>query len=286
MRVLGSFFAAVCMSVALFYLMRYMIAGEGQRIDKPPPGATVSLVRIEKSAPGPASAPGSMPLAPGQPSPPAEPPPVVAEPVLAQPSPPEPPALRAVLPELDLELIVPNGGPYLGLYEKPANKVPAVIPKPVSPPRAVQKSPPRPRKAATSRKERKRPIPAPPAPGPVSRPVVAGSGSGSGTGPVVSGGLVGDPGKDDEVIPLFKLTPEYPRKAARAGKEGWVKLEFTITRQGNVTDAAVVEAKPRRLFNRAALRAIRKWRFKPKINGGKAVARRATQIIEFTLARG
>ncbi len=282
MRVLGSFFAAVCMSVALFYLMRYMIASEGQRVDKPPPGATVSLVRIEKSAPGPASAPGPMPLAPGQPSPPAEPPPAIAEPVLAQPSPPEPPALRAVLPELDLEVIVPNGGPYLGLYEKPANKVPAVVPKPVPPPRTVQKSPPRARKAAIGRKERKRPIPAPLAPGAVSSPVVAGSGS----GPVVSGGAVGDPGLEDEVIPLFKLTPEYPRKAARAGKEGWVKLEFTITRQGRVADAAVVEARPRRLFNRAALRAIRKWRFKPRITGGKPVARRATQIIEFTLTRG
>ncbi len=97
---------------------------------------------------------------------------------------------------------------------------------------------------------------------------------------------MGDPGLEDEVIPLFKLAPEYPRKAARAGKEGWVKLEFTITRQGTVTDAAVVEARPRRLFNRAALRAIRKWRFKPRINGGKPVATRATQIIEFTLTRG
>ena len=90
---------------------------------------------------------------------------------------------------------------------------------------------------------------------------------------------------EDEVVALLKLPPEYPRKAARAGKEGWVKLEFTITRDGNVTDASVVDARPRRVFNRAALRAIRKWRFKPKIKGGKPVARRATQIIEFNLAK-
>jgi protein TonB len=283
MRVLVSFFAAVCMSVALFYLMRYMISSEGLRVDKPPPGATVSLVRIEKSAPGRAPVAGPMPLAPRQPRPPAESLPAVAELASAQPSPPEPPALRAVLPEL--ELIVPNGEPYLGLYEKPANKVTAAVPKPVPPPKAVPKPPARPRKAADGRKEKMASIPTPPALSPVSSPVVAGGGgSGPETGPVVSGGAVGNPGLEDEVIPLLKLAPEYPRKAARAGKEGWVKLEFTITRQGNVSDAAVVDARPRRLFDRSALRAIRKWRFKPKISGGKAVARRATQIIEFNLA--
>ena len=84
---------------------------------------------------------------------------------------------------------------------------------------------------------------------------------------------------------MLKLAPEYPRKAARSGKEGWVKLEFTITRQGTVSDPVVVDAKPRRIFDRAALRAIRKWRFKPKVAGGKPVARRATQIMEFKLAR-
>jgi protein TonB len=69
-----------------------------------------------------------------------------------------------------------------------------------------------------------------------------------------------------------------------SGKEGWVKVAFTITARGTVTDAVVVESKPRRLFNRSALTAIRKWRFKPQVVDGKPVPVRATQVIEFKLA--
>jgi protein TonB len=88
----------------------------------------------------------------------------------------------------------------------------------------------------------------------------------------------------DEVIPLLRIDPVYPRKAARAGKEGWVRIEFTITERGTVAEAVVVEAKPRRIFNRSALAAINKWQFKPRLADGKPVSRRASQIIEFNLA--
>lgn len=83
----------------------------------------------------------------------------------------------------------------------------------------------------------------------------------------------------------MKLPPEYPRKAAQAGQEGWVKLEFTITPSGTVKDPKVVASSPRRVFDRSALKAIRKWRFKPKMLNGKAVSRRAIQLIEFSLAK-
>jgi protein TonB len=188
-----------------------------------------------------------------------------------------------MLPEL--EAIAPNSVPYLGHREKPPTKVPVTVPKPVPHPKKASKTPLRRREVAAGRQKKSTQIPASPVLGPMSSPDVSGSGSGPATGPAGAGGPEGDPGRDDEVVALFKLPPEYPRKAARAGKEGWVKLEFTITRDGNVTDAAVVDARPRRLFDRAALRAIRKWRFKPKIKSGKAVARRATQVIEFNLAK-
>jgi len=86
------------------------------------------------------------------------------------------------------------------------------------------------------------------------------------------------------VIPLLRIDPDYPRKAARAGEEGWVKIEFTITEHGTVINPVVVKARPRRTFNRSALMAIRKWQFKPKHTNGKAVARKASQVIEFNLA--
>ena len=95
---------------------------------------------------------------------------------------------------------------------------------------------------------------------------------------------LGDTGSSGEVIALFRVEPAYPRKAARNGDEGWVKLEFTITEQGTVIDPIVLDARPRRTFNRSAIAAIRQWRFKPRVVGGRPVPVRATQVIEFNLA--
>lgn len=88
---------------------------------------------------------------------------------------------------------------------------------------------------------------------------------------------------DGELIPLVKIAPRYPRKAALAGKEGWVKVEFTVTELGTVTDVSVIDANPRRMFDREAKKAILKWKFKPRVVDGKAVSRRAVQVIEFKL---
>jgi protein TonB len=88
---------------------------------------------------------------------------------------------------------------------------------------------------------------------------------------------------EGDIIPVVVIRPVYPRDAAISGIEGWVKIEFTITEAGTVKDPQVVDAKPARVFNRAAIRAILKWKFKPRVVDGVAVDRRASQIIDFTL---
>ncbi len=60
-------------------------------------------------------------------------------------------------------------------------------------------------------------------------------------------------------------------------------VEFTITEDGGVEDPDVLESEPRRMFDRNAIRAILKWKFKPRIIDGKPVRRRATQRIDFEL---
>lgn len=104
----------------------------------------------------------------------------------------------------------------------------------------------------------------------------------SGSGPFL-GNWNQDRTEEGDVVPLVRIQPQYPREAAIAQIEGWVKVEFTITETGSVTDPQVVDAKPNRVFNREAIRAILRWRFKPRIVDGVPVARRATQVIEFTL---
>ncbi len=85
------------------------------------------------------------------------------------------------------------------------------------------------------------------------------------------------------LVPIFRVPPRYPMRAAQRRIEGWVKVEFTITTLGTVKDADIVESYPSTVFNRAALRAIAKWKFKPKLITGHPVEQRALQILEFKM---
>lgn len=59
------------------------------------------------------------------------------------------------------------------------------------------------------------------------------------------------------------IAPDYPKKAARLGEEGWVDLQLTIDPDGKVSRVSVVESQPRMLFDSAARRAARQWRYQP-----------------------
>jgi periplasmic protein TonB len=80
-------------------------------------------------------------------------------------------------------------------------------------------------------------------------------------------------GSDRDVIPLVRINPDYPPRAQSRGIEGYVIVQFTITPTGTVRDATVVEAEPRGIFDDAALKAIARWRYNPKVEGGVAVER-------------
>ena len=92
-----------------------------------------------------------------------------------------------------------------------------------------------------------------------------------------------DKTEEGDIIPIVVIRPMYPREAAMKGQEGWVKVEFTITAIGTVKNPRVIDSKPPRVFNREAIRAILKWKFKPRVVDGVAVDRSATQIIDFSL---
>ena len=90
-------------------------------------------------------------------------------------------------------------------------------------------------------------------------------------------------GGNSQVIPLVRINPQYPRNELLAGVEGWVKVKFTVEPDGSVSSPKVVQSKPPRVFDTSALRAIKKWKFKPKVVNGIAVSQDGTQIIEFKL---
>ena len=80
-------------------------------------------------------------------------------------------------------------------------------------------------------------------------------------------------GSDRDVIPLVRINPDYPQRAVSRGIEGWVLVQFTITATGSVTNAVVIDAEPKGTFEEAALKAIARWRYNPKVEGGVAVER-------------
>jgi protein TonB len=84
-------------------------------------------------------------------------------------------------------------------------------------------------------------------------------------------------GSDRDVIPLVRINPDYPPSALRRELEGWVQVQFTITAAGTVKDAIVVSAEPKDVFDDAALKAIARWRYNPKVENGVQVERVGVQ---------
>ncbi len=79
------------------------------------------------------------------------------------------------------------------------------------------------------------------------------------------------------------IAPMYPPAALMSKTEGWVEVLITVNEFGQVADVEVLNAEPRRVFNAAATKAVRKWRFFPKEVDGQAISYQVTQTIEFKI---
>jgi TonB family protein len=80
------------------------------------------------------------------------------------------------------------------------------------------------------------------------------------------------------------VNPVYPESARKRGVEGWVELAFTVTPNGTVENIEVRNASPANIFEDAATRAIRQWRFEPVVRNGEKVAQRAMVRLRFAQA--
>lgn len=63
--------------------------------------------------------------------------------------------------------------------------------------------------------------------------------------------------------PVSRSLPGYPPMALNRNIEGVVILSITIMPDGSVRDVQVVEANPRGYFERAAVRSVQTWRYRP-----------------------
>jgi len=104
----------------------------------------------------------------------------------------------------------------------------------------------------------------------------------AGGGPFL-GNWAGNPLAEGDVLPIVRIDPQWPREALVEGIEGYVVVEVTIGADGSVKDVRVIQSEPRRMFDRNVIRAVLKWKFKPRIINGVPVERKAIQMLEFTL---
>ena len=101
------------------------------------------------------------------------------------------------------------------------------------------------------------------------------------------GPSIGAVASDRDIVPVVRVSPQYPPRAAERGTEGCVELRFGISTAGTVQDAEVTNSHPGTVFDRAALRAVRKWKYNPKIENGEPVERHGITVrLEFELKDG
>lgn len=84
-------------------------------------------------------------------------------------------------------------------------------------------------------------------------------------------GGVGFDVSDGEYIPIVKVAPRYPMRAAQRRLEGYVVVEFVVTTTGAVRDVVVVESTSE-IFESAAIEAALKFKYKPRIVDGQPIA--------------
>ncbi len=76
---------------------------------------------------------------------------------------------------------------------------------------------------------------------------------------------------DGEYLPIVKVQPVYPRRAQSRGIEGYVIVEFVVTKSGTTKDIRIVESVPPGIFDRASLAAAAKFKYKPRVVDGQPI---------------
>ncbi|EPM4286194.1 energy transducer TonB [Vibrio alginolyticus] len=91
---------------------------------------------------------------------------------------------------------------------------------------------------------------------------------------------------NQQALPLYRVDPRYPSKALKRRVEGYVIMRFTIDATGRPKDIEVIEAEPERMFEREAIRALKKWKYQPKVEDGVSIEQFGqTSKVEFKLAK-
>ena len=85
-------------------------------------------------------------------------------------------------------------------------------------------------------------------------------------------------------MPLYQAQPNYPIGPASQGIEGWVLLQYDVDTSGTLSNIKVMDSQPRRTFDREAVTALKKWKFRPAMDNGQPMSVKGQTVkIEFNL---
>jgi periplasmic protein TonB len=91
---------------------------------------------------------------------------------------------------------------------------------------------------------------------------------------------------DGDALAIVRVLPRYPSRALSRGIEGWVLLEFAINELGQAVETGVIDADPKGVFDRAAINAVKKWKYRPMVENGKPAVRSGVrQLISFRISK-
>ena len=113
---------------------------------------------------------------------------------------------------------------------------------------------------------------------------IGGSGQGL-LGEVSRGGIMDESSVDSAPRVISRTSFTFPRNAIKKGVNGYVLLNLLINESGEIEAAKVLEAKPKGVFEAAALRGIQGWRFAPARYNGNPVKVWAKQRVRFDANR-
>ena len=90
-------------------------------------------------------------------------------------------------------------------------------------------------------------------------------------------------GANSSPVPTSRPSPQYPRAALRAGIEGTVRVQVDVGPDGVPTSVSLDQGSGHRELDRAALDAVKRWRFRPAMANGRPTVGRLTVPIQFTV---
>ncbi len=96
--------------------------------------------------------------------------------------------------------------------------------------------------------------------------------------PPTSGVITFNPISDGPLVNLVRVSPQYPSTAIARELEGWVIVQFDVTAEGRVINAAAVQSS-NSVFERSAVKAAESFRFKARVVNGVALASEGIQNL-------